>query len=166
MRADLQEFLRQAGASPDDITRAEAEGWLPLLALECRLTPGKQKYDVAGLANELGVDESLVRRLWRSLGFPDVPAGLAVFTDEDLRAAKWLLRDRDRGPLDLEGIFRVVRVNSAAMSRIAAAETESLATLIHDLRGNQVPDDEIALELVRGVPWDDVSALLDYSHRI
>jgi adenylate cyclase len=163
---ELREFLRGAGASADDIGRAEAEGWLPLLALDCRLTPGEQKYDVDGLAQALGVDGLLVRRLWRSLGFPDVPDDLAVFTDEDLGTARRLLgEDRGRRP-DLPAILRMVRVNSASMSRIAATEAESIAGLIHDLRDAGAPDDRIALELAQGVPWDDIAALLDYSHRI
>ena len=34
MRSDLRQFLLDAGASDPDIARAEAEGWVPLLALD------------------------------------------------------------------------------------------------------------------------------------
>jgi adenylate cyclase len=163
---ELRKFLRAAGAPDDDIARAEAEGWLPLLALDSRLTPGEQKYDVDGLARELGVDGLLVRRLWRSLGFPDVPDGLAVFSDEDLSTARRLLGQDGGQRLDLPAILRMVRVHSASMSRIAATEAESIAGLIHELRDAGASDDRIALELAQGVPWDDIAALLDYSHRI
>ena len=148
------------------MARAEEEGWLPLLALDCRLTPGEAQYTVADMARALGVDEAVVRRLWRSLGFPDVPAGLALFAESDLEAARRLLPDGERDALDLTSTLRFVRVNSAAMSRIAASETEALADLIHQLRDAGMAEDDIALELVHGVPWDDISALLDYSHRV
>jgi adenylate cyclase len=163
---ELRSFLLQSGAAPDDIARAEAEGWLPLLALDRLLVPGEQKYGVADLAHELDVDERTIRRLWRALGFPDVPPGLAVFGDEDLQAARRLLGTRAADAPDLSSILRIVRVNSASMSRIAAAESQSIADLLYELRDQGLPDDAIALELVRGINWEDIAALLDYSHRI
>ena len=41
---------RSSGASDDDIDRAEAEGWLPLLAFDRMLLPGRPKYDLRALA--------------------------------------------------------------------------------------------------------------------
>jgi adenylate cyclase len=166
MRDELRDFLRRSGASSEDMARAEEEGWLPLLALDRRLTPGEPKYDAGDLARMLQVEESLIRRLWRSLGFPDVPSGIPVFSDEDLAAARWLLRPRERETLDVEAILRIVRVSSAAMSRIAATESEFLAALVQELRGLGLGEDDIALELVQGMPWDEIAALLDYSHRV
>ena len=44
--------------------------------------------DVAALAD---CDEDQLRRLWRAVGFPDVPEGLAVYTDADVEAARRLM---------------------------------------------------------------------------
>ena len=45
VRSDLHRFLLDAGASEDDIERARAEGWLPLLALDRLVTPGRPTHD-------------------------------------------------------------------------------------------------------------------------
>ena len=46
MRVDLRAFLQDAGAPDDDIERAAAEGWLPLLTLDRTLLPGAAEYDL------------------------------------------------------------------------------------------------------------------------
>ena len=42
VRSDLRRFLLDSGASEEDIDRALAEGWLPLLALDRLATPGRR----------------------------------------------------------------------------------------------------------------------------
>src|SRR6476660_7704993 len=118
MREELYVRLVDLGASQQDIERADEQGWLPLLALECMLLPERRKYDLASLAAEAGIDEDLARRLWRAVGFPDVPAGAVLFTDRDLAAARLAFaqaRDRDvhRGTL-----LQQVRVISGSLARI------------------------------------------------
>jgi adenylate cyclase len=166
VRDELRDFLLRAGVTDDDIRRAEAEGWLPLLALDSRLTPGRPRYDAADLARELGVDEALVRQLWRSLGFPDVPPGVALFSDHDRDAARLLLRGAYGEGMEPGLLVRIVRVSSLAMSRIAAVEAESLVELLQTLRASGLAEDEIALELVEDVDWDALAQLIDYAHRI
>src|SRR6476619_7256610 len=90
MDVELRAFLRDAGAPDEDIARAESEGWLPLLALDRILTPGRPQYDLEEFARASGFDEPLLQRLWRALGFPDVPPDARVFTDRDLEAARRL----------------------------------------------------------------------------
>ena len=67
------------------------EGWLPLLALDRLVAPGRPTHDVAEVAALAGTDEDRVRRLWRAVGFPDVPDGSPVFTDADVEAARLVL---------------------------------------------------------------------------
>jgi hypothetical protein len=88
MRGELRTRLGALGASDDDIARADASGFLPLLALERRLLPGARKYDVAEVASAAGLDEQWLRRVWRAAGFPDVAAGVAAFSDRDVQAAR------------------------------------------------------------------------------
>src|SRR5260370_1236323 len=54
MREELRLRLLELGASDDDIERAVAQGWLPLLVLDSMLMPGRQSYDLAGLAAAAG----------------------------------------------------------------------------------------------------------------
>src|SRR5439155_20544202 len=91
VRADLRDLLLAAGTSEEDIARAEREGWLPLLTLDRLVNPGRPIHDGAEVAAITGYDEERLRRLWRAFGFPDVPEGLAVFSDTDVEAARRLL---------------------------------------------------------------------------
>src|SRR5438128_2342255 len=97
MRADLRTRLVELGTADDDIERAEAQGWLPLLAFQQLLLPGARKYDLGALAAASGIDDELARRLWRAVGFPDVPSGAAVFTERDVDAARLAFR---QAPID------------------------------------------------------------------
>src|SRR5258708_15634211 len=66
MREELRSRLAALGASDDDMDRAEAQGWLPLLAFERTLLPGVRKYDLDALVAAAGIDEALARGLWRA----------------------------------------------------------------------------------------------------
>src|SRR6266550_8402315 len=110
MREELRLRLLELGASDDDMERAVAQGWLPLLVLDCMLMPGRQSYDLAGLAVAAGIDEELARRLWRAVGFPDVPSGVAVFTDRDLEAARLTFTAPPTRDLEPEMLLQQIRV--------------------------------------------------------
>ena len=120
MRAELRAFLHDAGAPDDDIDRAEAEGWLPLLTLDRALLPGPAEYDLASLARVSGIDEDVLRRLWRALGFPDLPADARVFTERDLRAAMRLFGRAELDSLQVDRLIQQVQTVSGSMARIAA----------------------------------------------
>ncbi len=178
MSADLDARLRAAGASADDIAEARAGGWRPLLAIDRSLMPGTPKYDLAGLADAAGVDFDTTRQIWRSLGFPDVPEGVGMFTDSDVDLLRRLVERND--PLrpgrdaDLVRLTEQVRVVSGAMSRIAALEAEELAAALEEVRagehprtGKEVPsEDDVALLAGEMLDWPSLSILIDYVHRL
>jgi adenylate cyclase len=168
--ARLQSFLRAAGAADADIEQAEVEGWLPVLVLDRVLMPGAPRYDAEALAVAAGVDPETLQRLWRALGFPDVPEGLALFSDLDLEALQRLLGRVHRSPLgaggELERPERPARVISAALARIAAYEAELLATALDELRAAGLDDEAAALALLETFKWDDLEWLIDYVHRL
>ncbi len=166
MRDDLRRRLRELGATDEEIARAAAQGWLPLLALDQLLVPGQPAFDIEGFAEASGLDDELLRRLWRALGFPDVPANVSLFSQADVDAARRLVRRTRADGFDAEEMLRQVRVVSAAMARVAAVEADALTELLQALRAARMSDDDVAAELVDRLRWEDLAALIDYAHRV
>ena len=163
MRSDLRSFLLDAGASDDDIARAESEGWLPLLALDRLVTPGRAQHDIARVARLAGCDEDRLRSLWRAVGFPDVPEGLAVFTDADVDAARLALDGAFARRADFATVLRHVRVISSSMARVAAVLAENYGDTVRNLRSEGVDDETIASWIVEGFAGDELASLLVYT---
>jgi len=163
--ADLRSTLVEAGASEEDIERAAAEGWLPVLAIDRILMPGVPKYDLAGLALAAGTDTGTAGRIWRSLGFPDMPTGIAAFTDQDaemLRVAVTRV-DTERAAQFFE---RQVRVISASLSRIAEVEADMIADALEMLREMDQDAETTTAMLVEQLDWPMIARLVDYAHRL
>jgi adenylate cyclase len=166
VRSDLRSFLLDAGASEADIARAEAEGWLPLLALDRLAAPGRATYDVAAVAALAGGDEERLRRLWRAVGFPDVPDGVAAFTDADVEAARQVLQGAVAQRSDFSTVLRHVRVISSAMTRVAATLAEYYGDEVIELRDRGVADDDAAWTLVDDFDGVELVSLLVYAARL
>jgi adenylate cyclase len=166
VRADLRNLLLAAGASEEDIARAERDGWLPLLTLDRLVNPGRPIHDGAEVAAITGYDEERLRRLWRAFGFPDVPEGLAVFSDTDVEAARRLLGGGLARGSDFATLLRQVRVISASMARIAAVVAEHYGDAVHEQRARGVDEETIATSLVESFDADELAALIVYSARI
>jgi adenylate cyclase len=166
VRADLRNLLLAAGASEEDIARAEREGWLPLLTLDRLVNPGHPIHDGAEVAAIIGYDEERLRRLWRAFGFPDVPEGLAVFSDTDVEAARRLLGGGLARGSDFATLLRQVRVISASMARIAAVVAEHYGDAVQEQRARGADEETIATALVESFDADELAALIVYSARI
>jgi adenylate cyclase len=166
MRAELRAFLLDAGATDEEIARAERDGGLPLLVLDRLLLPGRAEFDVPTFAQESGLDETVVRRLWRALGFPDVPSDARVFTRRDLDATR-ALSDRSRlGGIEPEAVVAQVQVVSAAMARVASVEADVIVQMIVGWRANGLTPEETADLLYESFGYDELAALIDYEHRL
>jgi adenylate cyclase len=166
MREELRRRLVELGASGDDVDRAVAQGWLPLLAFERMLMPGRRKYDLAALAQAAGIDEELARRLWRAVGFPDVPSGVAVFTDHDVDAARLALTQAPEPDVGHETLLQQVRVISGSLARVASVEASGFAEVLEEMQASDLSDDEIALAVLSDTRLADVGRLIDYVHRL
>lgn len=162
---DLRSFLRESGASDDEIDRAASEGWLPLLTVDRLLLPGEPVYDAAGLAGAAGVPADFARRIWRALGFPDVPAGLPVFTDRDAGALREAAK-RIGLSGDVDAFLRGTRAISAAMATVGAIDAEVIAEAISAQRAAGSSDEQIAAALVGALDWPGFAVLIDHVHRI
>jgi adenylate cyclase len=166
MRADLRSRLIELGASEDDIERAAAHGWLPLLAFEQLLLPGTRKYDLAALASAAGINEELARRLWRAVGFPDVPAAAAVFTDRDVDAARLAFHQAPIDDVEQNTLLQQIRVISGSLARVASVEAAGFVDSLAELQSMGMSDEEIALAVLDDARLADVGVLIDYVHRL
>jgi adenylate cyclase len=166
MRAELRQRLIELGATDDEIDRADADGWLPLLAFDRMLLPGPRTHDLAALAAAAGTDEEQARRLWRAVGFPDVPAGAVVFTDRDVDAARLALRQAPARDIEQGTLLQQIRVISGALARVAAVEATGFSELLDEMQALDIPDDEIALAVLTDARLADVGVLVDYVHRL
>jgi adenylate cyclase len=166
MRAELHARLVELGASDDDIARAEAEGWLPLLALDRLVRPGRTDLDQHDVARELGVDLDVLRRLWRALGFPDVPDDLHAFAEVDVDAARTLLASPVTAGLDEASLLRDVRAISAALTRVAAVVADNTADVVDVQRSAGLDDEAIAAVLLQSFSMADLDHLALYALRL
>jgi adenylate cyclase len=166
VRDELRRRLMELGASDDDLVRAEALAFVPLLALERRLLPGDRKYDVGQLAAAAGIEEAWAQRLWRAVGFPDVPSGIAAFSDRDVAAAREVVRQAAEWHTDPETLLQQIRVTSGAAMRIAAVEAEVIADFVQRKRADGESDDDIALAFLSDERLERLAALVDYVLRI
>jgi adenylate cyclase len=82
-----------------------------------------------------GADRDVADRLWRALGFPDVPEGEPAFTDEDARALRLATEGLeqmtgDRRGQALELMLHEARVISASLANLAELELDAIGALI------------------------------------
>jgi len=166
MRADLRSRLVELGAVDDDIARAEAHGWLPLLAFDQLLLPGTRRYDLTQLAAAVGIDGELAQRLWRAVGFPDAPAGIAIFTDRDVDAARLAFHQAPTGDVDHGTLLQQIRVISGSLARVASVEATGFVDSLGELQATGMSDEEIALAVLDDARLADVGVLIDYLHRL
>jgi adenylate cyclase len=151
---DVDEFLRDRGASEAEIAEAEASGLV---------FPGAARYDEATLVGEVGVPAEVARQLWRAMGFPAVPPGEVAFFDDDLEALASAVLPMPDAPL--EPIVRQTRGMSAAMARIAERVTDDMESTFGELRRQGHTDREIAEFVISVFNTDSFERLLWYLFR-
>jgi adenylate cyclase len=166
MRDELRIRLNELGATDEEIDRATGEGWLPLLAFERMLMPGRREYDLAALAARAGIDEELARRLWRAVGFPDVPAGAQVFTEHDVEAARLAFTQAPTPDIEQGTLLQQIRVISGSLARVASVEASGFTEILEDMHAQSASEEEIALAVLGDPRLIDVGILIDYVHRL
>jgi len=96
-------------------------------ALEAAVLGAGRRYTRGEVADAAGLQ---IERLWRSLGFPDVPADAVLFNDRDLDAAKLLASLTDAGLVDPDVREAVARATAQSMSRLAEWQVGMLERLM------------------------------------
>jgi adenylate cyclase len=170
----LAQFLRRRGASPEEIEQAEADGWLTLLAIDRSLFAEPAKYTREEIAERSGVDPEVSRLLWRALGFPDVPDGAVVFSEESVevlgalqeRIEAWFMRRNATESDANDALIAQVRALSAGFARVAEVLSDSFVDSVVAARELGLGDEDIARIYVENLKWESVEHLVDYVLRL
>jgi SAM-dependent methyltransferase len=148
-------LIEAAKLSPDDVDTSEAITRL-----------GERRYTWPELCRRAGVEHPVADRLWRALGFPDVPSYAPVYTADDVRALKIATEgleglsgvERDEA---IELIVREARNVSGHLGRIVEIEIETL----RDLGRLGLRQGALAQAFERGIEHSDYGWLLFYAFR-
>jgi adenylate cyclase len=143
----LREFLQSQGVPEPDIESAEQQGpeAVQLLAIDRLLVPGVRRYTQREVVERTGVDLETARKLWRAIGFPDVPEDEAAFTDSDIEALVTLKQMIDQGVIDPGVALQLTRVFGQSLARMADAQVAAMRERIEQpLRQAGASETEIA----------------------
>jgi adenylate cyclase len=113
-----------------------------------------------------GADRDVADRLWRALGFPDVPEGELAFTEQDARALRLATEgleqlDADKRDGALELLLHETRLISANLANLAETELEAIAALSELGLRRQL----LAEAFERGLDESDLGWLILYALR-
>jgi adenylate cyclase len=145
-RIDLLRKLEEEGVPLEELRAAVDENRLPLLPVERVLTGEGKRYTREEVVEEVGLDLDLLIRLWRALGQPEIPSGEAIFTEEDVEAARSVTRFLDAG-IPEERLLELTRAMSQATTGIATAVGEAFAEAILE---PGIGESELALRYAAG----------------
>ncbi|MBK5289727.1 MAG: hypothetical protein JJE46_14800 [Acidimicrobiia bacterium] len=165
----LTRFLSKRGASATDIEAAERDGTVTLLTVDRLLVPGEHHLDADEVARRSGMPPETAIMLWRALGFPDVPEGEAVFTDESVEVLRLLQSRADAllfAQTDADALVAQVRAVGSGLSRVAEAISDQLAEGILTARAEGLDDATIAADLIDTLDWPLLARLNDYALRV
>jgi adenylate cyclase len=169
MKRSLRRFLRRRGATDAEIDNALRGGYLSLLVLDREIAPGARKYDTPGVAAQAGTDVETARRVWRALGFPDLPEDLPAFTDGDVEALRGFV-ERVESPMmldwSIERALAQTRVLSSALARAADTETDDIAHSFQIARAAGMDDETLAGEIASRLRFELIAKLIDHAHRL
>lgn len=121
--------------------RPDNEDIALLQAIEQLALGQELEYDVAAACAATGLPEDELRHIWRSLGFPDPPAGEVVFTEVDLTNLASVARLLHSGLVQPEVAYSMTRVVGSSMARIASALVDTVTARPAPSEGAGVPAD-------------------------
>jgi len=142
-RLALLDYLVGLGATLDDL-RAVGANELPVVASMIAIRGGGTLMTLAEVAAHTGIDELMLRRVWRAIGLPEPDGEAAVFSSGDVG----LLATLQQGSAFLgeELTMQLIRVLGAAAARVADAAVS--AFMVNVLPG-AIERDPSGLELAR-----------------
>jgi len=135
-----------------DRTDTEPDHRLPL-DLEEIVLDGPRRWTRTQLADAAGLNPDETRRLWRSLGFPEVGDDDVRFTDHDVAAAKAFAGLMATGLVAPDVSEAVARATAQSASQLAEWQVGLLRRLFEadDGAGSAQPPADASLELARAV---------------
>jgi len=162
--ARVRSQLLDLGATEEEIARAVADDTVDLLMVDRLLVPAERRMTRVEVAERTGIPVDFSLRIWRALGFLDVDADEAVFTEMDIEALHLFQAMMAMGLVDVESGLHMARVIGSSMARIAEAETTPGSTPILVPSGDSILDaDEFARSAGASLPA--MGRLLEYVWR-
>ena len=166
----LARYLKKQGASKEEIDAAVESGQVTLLVLDRMLVPGLPHLDSAEVSMRSGVPEDTATKLWRALGFPDIPEGERVFTDESVEVLR-LLNERSGTSMfttsdDVDELISQVRAIGAGLSRVAETLSDQVVEGVLAARSTGLDDEEVALGAIDSLDWEVLARLNDFALRV
>ena len=157
--------LREQGHSLDEIKAAGEDGRLAFGYVEELFPARGARYDIDRAAQETGLEQALIERLWRSMGFPSWM--LDNLGEEDLEALRYMAAVLEAG-FPLVAFLQVLHVYGQALRQIADAEARLFRIYVHEplIKGN-VPSMQIAEEMGELIAelLPQTTPLMVYLHR-
>ena len=137
--------LREQGHTLTEIRRAGEDGRLAFGYVDELFAPGEGTYKLADVAAEVGLEEALIERLWRAMGFPAWM--LDHLRDEDVEALRYMSAVLEAG-FPLVAFLQVLNVYGQSLRQLADAEARLFRLYVHEpLIRDNVPSVEMAEEL-------------------
>ncbi len=141
---ELTELLRSLGVPDAEVSQAEADGTLVLLAID-KLALGQElAYDLEAACEGTGLPEGELRHIWRSLGFPDPQPGEVVFTDVDLGNLAAVADLMHSGVVSPDVAYGMTRVIGSSMARISSALIDAVSSREEQLKASDGDGAELA----------------------
>jgi adenylate cyclase len=157
--------LREQGYTLDEIRQAGEDGRLAFGYVEELFPTRPHRYTLPEVAEQTGLEEALIERLWRAMGFPSWM--LDHLDEEDLEALRFMEAVLSAG-FPLVAFLQVVHVYGQALRQIADAEARLFRIYVHEpLIQDGVPSMEMSEEMgdLIGEILPQTTPLMIYLHR-
>lgn len=160
-RAQLLEYLAGVGCTIEEMVAADARGRLFALAGDRIVRPERDRFTLAEVAQRVGADEALVRRLWRACGLVEASPGERVASPDDVAAMATMVANV--GFLGEDVILGICRVIGSSMARIGDALSGATRGRVTDIAvatsGSELTTAQAWGSIARGIP--PIGAALD-----
>jgi adenylate cyclase len=161
---DIDELVATLGISSAEVAEAEANDTLDVLLFERLLLPGDRRYDLRGLAEAGGITEATMRRVWRSMGFPDPDPDERAFTDLDVEVVRQASGDIGTSE-ETDRLLQQLRVISVSLARIAEVIVDEFARRRAVLESEGLTPREVAAAIFDRLNPNREQQLLHLYHR-
>jgi adenylate cyclase len=125
-RERLLAELAADGVELEELRTAVAEDRLAVLPVERILSGGGERFTADEVSERAGVDREFIDLEWRALGMALSDDDAAVYTEQDVEAARRVGALLDAG-IPEEGVLEIARLLGMTMSQLAAANRRLIA---------------------------------------